>query len=256
MAQETPNLEGIKCIVRTQADAKAETAVDFGGGKVYFCCKNCAAKFQEDSEPFTAAANHQLVATGQFKQVACPVTGKEVAEGITADIGGVEVGLCCRNCKAKIDEAEEVADKLAIAFSKDAFARGFKAAAGEVDLTGVKCTVMPDHDVSADSYVEYNGGRLYFCCDSCIEDFKADPDAYQAAANQQLVQTGQYVQVNCPFSGQPVATGNGVKVGETEVRFCCPNCKGKVEKADDTARAAMVFGGEAFAKAFKPAGGK
>ena len=40
-----------------------------------------------------------------------------------------------------------------------------------------------------------------------------------------------------------------VDINGVSVAFCCPGCKGKVEKAAD--KVALVFGDAAFAKGFK-----
>ncbi len=117
------DLTGVKCLVKPEADAKATTAVDYQGGRVFFCCKMCAGKFSEHPENWAAKANYQLVATGQFVQKACPVSGHDVAGDVTAQVGSLQVGLCCNQCKAKLDQAAELADKIGIAFGPDAFKR-------------------------------------------------------------------------------------------------------------------------------------
>lgn len=72
---------------------------NFGGGKVYFCCDKCLTKFNT----MRAKMNHQLVQTGQVKQVACPISGHEVVEGNEVEVAGVKVGFCCENCKGKAE---------------------------------------------------------------------------------------------------------------------------------------------------------
>src|SRR5262245_27809739 len=72
---EGVKLEGVKCVVAAKNPAKEANAVDYKGGKVYFCCMNCPKKFSEDPSKFAAAANAQLVATGQAKQEKCPLSG-------------------------------------------------------------------------------------------------------------------------------------------------------------------------------------
>jgi YHS domain-containing protein len=247
------DLTNIKCPINPKAAVKAETAVDYAGGKVWFCCKNCAGKFTAKPEDFAVMANHQLVATGQYTQKACPITGRPAGEGIASDVGGVSVGLCCKNCKGKVDGAEALADKAAIAFSAEAFAKGFEAAASTPDLSNVTCMMMPEEKVSADSFVEYRGGKVWFCCDDCKEAFSKDTEKFAAMANMQLVQTGQFAQTNCPLTGRDVPEGMTTKVGSLDVGVCCNGCKGKVEKAaDDKARVEMVFADKAFADHFAP----
>lgn len=80
-------------------------AVDFAGGKVYFCCPNCPKAFQADSAKFAAKSHQQMVATGQLKQIGCPISGKAVNPSTVIEIGGASVGFCCNNCKGMAEKA-------------------------------------------------------------------------------------------------------------------------------------------------------
>ncbi len=40
-----------------------------------------------------------------------------------------------------------------------------------------KCPVM-GYKINKELYVDYEGKRIYFCCPSCPEEFKKDPDKY------------------------------------------------------------------------------
>ena len=70
-------------------------------------------------------ANWQLLQTKQFKQVACPISGKPVKDDVTSKVGDAEIGVCCKGCQGKIDKAEKDA-KMDLVFSDKAFAKGFK----------------------------------------------------------------------------------------------------------------------------------
>lgn len=113
----------VKCPVSGKAVNKEATA-DYKDHKVYLCCQGCPKAFKKDTAKFAAKANWQLVQTKQFKQVACPISGKP-AKDVTAKVGDLEVGLCCKGCKGKVDKAEKD-DKLALVFADKAFAKGFK----------------------------------------------------------------------------------------------------------------------------------
>jgi hypothetical protein len=67
----------VKCMVSGAAakEAKSSTWKD---GNVYFCCDNCKGKFEGDKKAMAAKANHQLIATGQVTQKACPFSGGEI----------------------------------------------------------------------------------------------------------------------------------------------------------------------------------
>jgi len=101
------------------------------------------------------------------------------------------------------------------------------------------------------SSIDYKGGKLYFCCDGCPASFKKDTAKYAAKANQQLVATGQAKQEKCPLTGGKLNSETVTEVGGVKVCFCCNGCKGKVTKASAEEQAKMVFGDDAFAKAFK-----
>ena len=48
---------------------------------------------------------------------------------------------------------------------------------------------------SEETFIEKDGKKTYFCCDNCAGAYKEDPSKYTAAANFQLLQTEQMVQV-------------------------------------------------------------
>jgi len=125
-AAETVKLEGVKCVVATKNDAKADKNRDYKGGKVYFCCDNCPKKFDADEAKYSTSANHQLVETGQAKQHKCPLTGKELNKTTEISVAGAKVQFCCEKCQAKVEKAKGD-EQLELVFSDDAFKRaGFK----------------------------------------------------------------------------------------------------------------------------------
>lgn len=119
-------LEGITCPVSGKK-VVAESATPYKEGQVYFCCKNCPNAFKKDTAKFAAKANAQLVATGQYKQVKCPLTGKDCNPSITVKIAGVDAHFCCNGCKGKASKAEG-AEQISLVFNDKAFAKGFAPA--------------------------------------------------------------------------------------------------------------------------------
>jgi YHS domain-containing protein len=113
-----------------------------------------------------------------------------------------------------------------------------------------KCPVS-GKGCNPDQSVAFDGGSVYFCCGSCEKAFAGDSAKFAAKAHQQMVSTGQLVQKGCPFSGGAVKPGTELDIDGVEVGFCCPNCKGKVEKASADEKVEMVFGN--IAKGFAPA---
>lgn len=250
------DLTGIKCVINGKKAAKADAFVDYQKSRVYFCCQNCVAAFKKDVElkedaKFTTKANHQLVLTGQFVQKGCPISGGAFKEEATTQVGGTKVGFCCEHCQQKVDDAKDLAAKAELVFSKAAFTKGFEKKQPAADLTDVKCMFMKDSKVSEKFSVAYKGAKVYFCCWKCPARFEKDKEKVATAANQQLVQTGQFVQTGCPISGGEVDDEQVSKVGGVEVKFCCHRCKGKVDAAaDEKAKAELVFGEKRFDKAF------
>ncbi|TWU37324.1 hypothetical protein [Novipirellula artificiosorum] len=117
-------LADIKCVVAPKA-ANAEKSAEYKDGKVYFCCGGCVGKFSKDTEKYTTKANHQLVATKQYTQNACPISGNALNPETATKVAGVSVSFCCNGCKGKVDSAEDD-KKLEIVFSDKAFAKAFK----------------------------------------------------------------------------------------------------------------------------------
>jgi hypothetical protein len=66
-----------KCPVSGKPAIK-DSHVAYRKAKVYFCCPGCPKAFKEKTAKFAAKANHQLVVTGQFEQVKCPIANKKI----------------------------------------------------------------------------------------------------------------------------------------------------------------------------------
>jgi YHS domain-containing protein len=120
-AEETKGPK-VACPVSGQP-VNEECTVDYKGGKVAFCCGNCAGAFKKDSTKFAAKANHQLVVTKQAKLVKCPFSGGKLNPETAIEVAGVRVCFCCNNCKGKAEAAE---DKVALLFNDAAFGKGFE----------------------------------------------------------------------------------------------------------------------------------
>ena len=109
-ATEKDPLAAAKCPISGEKISK-DACVAYKGGKVYFCCDGCAAKFEKDKAKYEVKANQQLVLTGQAKQKACPFSGQKTDASTKITVAGINVTFCCGNCKAKVEKAS--ADKQA-----------------------------------------------------------------------------------------------------------------------------------------------
>jgi uncharacterized pyridoxamine 5'-phosphate oxidase family protein len=123
-AVEGPKLEGVKCIVNPKAAAKAEQSAEWKDGKVYFCCGNCKGKFdkmsKEDKEKMAPQANAQLVASKQYEQKACPLSGGKLDASTAVEVAGSKIAFCCNNCKGKVEKMKDE-EKLVEVFGEKAF---------------------------------------------------------------------------------------------------------------------------------------
>jgi YHS domain-containing protein len=114
-------IEGVKCIMAPSKDAKEANFVEYKGGKVFFCCQNCPKAFSANVEKNAAKANCQLVATGQAKQGACPISGMATDDTKSITVNGAKVLFCCENCQGKAEKAD---DKVELLFNDKAFEKG------------------------------------------------------------------------------------------------------------------------------------
>ena len=246
------DLKGVKCIVMGSKAVKEKFSADYEDGTVYFCCSDCKAAFETNNDKYAIKARHQLVLTGQYEQVACPLMGKDVVDGKSVKVGGAEIGLCCARCKSKVEGASSLEEKAKLVFSDKAWKKGFRKVESKVSLENIKCLVRGGKDAKHEFTSEFGGGNLYFCCGGCKKKFDGDPDAYSTKAHHQLVATGQFVQKACPFSGRDVDPDLNTEVGGVTVAFCCKGCRDKVHSESSLEKKAeMVFTAKAFEKGFE-----
>lgn len=127
-------LKDIKCVMNPKGAATAENAVEYKGGKVFFCCENCPEAFKtkvKDTPLVAAKANAQLVATKQARQAACPFSGEATKDGTEVKVNMASIQFCCENCQGKAKKLEGDEQILAL-FSDEAFKKaGFKVEKAE-----------------------------------------------------------------------------------------------------------------------------
>ena len=126
---------------------------------------------------------------------------------------------------------------------------GLIATATAADTTAAACPVS-GKPVQQTATATHHGGTVYFCCKKCQKAFKDDASKFASKANQQLVVTRQASQEKCPISGGKTKPGTEFKIGNTEVAFCCKNCRKKVAEASSSDRVDLVFGDQPFGKGF------
>ena len=123
---DAADLSNAKCPVSAQPVSE-DASVKYKNADLYFCCNNCPKAFAKDEAKFATKANYQLVASGQYKQKACPFSGRKLNPATAIKLVNVPVTFCCNNCKNKANDAEGEA-QLELVFSEAAFAKGFEKA--------------------------------------------------------------------------------------------------------------------------------
>lgn len=127
------DLDGVKCIIAPKPASEGKSA-EYKEGKVYFCCGGCAGKFAANTSLYSTKANFQLVATEQYVQKGCPMSGREVNEETTTTVGGESVAFCCVGCKGAVDKAEGDDAKMALVFADKPFEKAFAKKAAEESI--------------------------------------------------------------------------------------------------------------------------
>lgn len=103
---------------------KATLTAEYKGGKLQFCCAMCIDDFKKTPAKFAVVANHQLVATGQAVQIACPSCGGKVSE-VSGDVAGIKVQFCSADCQKKVADAT-AKNRVEMVFADKAFVKGFE----------------------------------------------------------------------------------------------------------------------------------
>ena len=115
------DLTKLKCLFADKAPLEDKSS-EWKEGKVYFCCGNCLKKFDGDKKKFASEANHQLIASKQVEQKACPFSGGPLKKEFSVEFKGATVGFCCEGCKSKAEKMSD-ADKLTGLFDEEHFAK-------------------------------------------------------------------------------------------------------------------------------------
>ncbi len=124
------DLKDITCVVAPKP-ATQDKSADYKDGKVYFCCDGCAGKFAAAPDKFSTKANFQLVATKQYVQKACPISGRDLDPAISTKVAGTQVSFCCDGCKGSVDKAEGDEAKMKLVSADKPFEKAFAKKAAE-----------------------------------------------------------------------------------------------------------------------------
>ncbi len=84
------------------------------------------------------------------------------------------------------------------------------------------CLVTGD-PIDTTSHFDFQGQRIYMCCDMCSGKIKADPEKYfQKVVDQGILL--ENAQKNCPVSGDPIDKTYFTDYKGRRIYFCCKQC--------------------------------
>jgi YHS domain-containing protein len=89
-------------------------------------------------------------------------------------------------------------------------------------------------DKASSPHLDFQGQRIYFCCDNCPPAFRKDPESFFAKAAEAGVEF-ENIQTTCPVSGETLAEGDmgepvSIQYKGRTVRFCCNMCVKKFDQ--------------------------
>jgi len=91
----------------------------------------------------------------------CPVSGGPVSEKYRAEYKGQFVYMCCEGCLSEFNKSPET----------------FVAKLSKEDQEAIKvnelCPISKE-PIDKKLSVEFEGRKVYFCCDHCVEAYKKD----------------------------------------------------------------------------------
>ncbi len=112
-------------------------------------------------------AKKDSMATAELRnQTHCPVMGGKIDSTAYTDIQGQRVYHCCPMCTDKLKADPD---------------KYFKKAAEEsivFENIQTVCPVSGEELEKKESYADFEGRRVYFCCEKCIVTFAEDPRKY------------------------------------------------------------------------------
>lgn len=126
------------------------------------------AAFAQTSAPTSQPASAPASPEAMMNTV-CPVMHEPVNPNIHIQYQGRTVGFCCRDCISTFQSSPEH------------YAQGlpqFQTNVASAAPPNTTCPVMVGRAVNPDIHVDYQGRRIFFCCNHCPQTFMANPEQY------------------------------------------------------------------------------
>ena len=98
-------------------------------------------------------------------QTKCPIMGGAISRELYADVQGQRIYVCCKGCIAAIEKDPA---KAFAALQKN----------GERAESRQKTCPVMGGTINPKLYVEYEGRRIYACCEGCLRPMRKDPAKY------------------------------------------------------------------------------
>jgi YHS domain-containing protein len=169
--------------------------VDYNGKRIYVCCADCIDKVKKDPEKYIK----KLESLGQSVEEIGDKTAKE-NQRVNTD---TTMGMHMKGMKMPGDKAVKTADTgywtcsmhpeihqttsgkcpvcgMNLVFKKSNTTPTEKGMAAPVTKNLKPQTICPvmGGEIDKNIYLDFEGKRIYFCCDGCKGTFKKDPEKY------------------------------------------------------------------------------
>jgi YHS domain-containing protein len=155
-----------KCPVCSK-DSDRAVYLEHEGQRVYFASKACKAEAKGDPTQALAKA-YPADRVHVLKLEVCPIMGKPVKADQAVVWQGRRIPFCCSRCAGVFKK--EPNKRMALIENP-----------ARRELKNTHCPVMAEEAVIPDVFVIYKDQIVNLCCDSCEDEFKADPEKFMKA---------------------------------------------------------------------------
>lgn len=157
----------------------------------------------------------------------CPVSGEAIdpaAEAVSLVHEGREIRFCCDKCPAEFEK-----DPAAYLSKVDEQIRTQQRA-----TYPMRTCLVSDEELGSmgePHEIVHEGRLVRFCCEGCVDMFKADAATYLKKLDQAVIdaQVESYPLKTCVISGEELGSmgePTDIVVANRLVRFCCEGCIG------------------------------
>jgi len=151
------------------------------------------------------------------KQTICPVMKMPIEKNLFVDYQGNRIYFCCDKCpKTFLDDPDKymkVVKEMGVTLEKTPNAQEM-------------CPVLPENKITKENFVDYQGKRIYFCCNKCPVAFMKEPDKYMKALKEKGINLDDTPkpQSMCPVMDMEVEKEYYADHEGKRIYFCCDKC--------------------------------